>query len=312
MRLKMTQADNLKRAASTIDLHVHTTASDGTLTPEQAVAAAAESGVQVLGITDHDALHGIPAALAAGQRLGVTVVPGVEINTDYGETEAHILGYFVDHTSPGLNAALEDIRRRRLERARNIIARLSALGLGVDEQRVAEIAGDGSVGRPHVARALVEAGYVKTAGEAFARYLGRGRPAYVPRYRLTPQAAAQAIRAAGGLTVLAHPAKVGDDLLVQALIDQGLDGLEAFHCDHSAAQARHYVQLARQRGLLVTGGTDSHGPHSDRPVAIGAVRVPRWVWTYLTELSRNRAGSVEIKRLLDVQPSARERKQPNR
>jgi hypothetical protein len=268
-------------AISSIDLHIHTSASDGTLSPEQAVAVAAQSGVEVLGVADHDTLEGLAAALAAGQRLGVTVVPGVEINTDYEYTEAHVLGYFVDHDSPQLNEALEDIRRRRWERAREMLARLARLGMPLEERRVRELAAGGSVGRPHVARALVEAGYVKTGGEAFGRFIGRGQPAYVPRYHLTPRAAAQAVRAAGGVAVLAHPSKVGDDALVQALIEQGIEGLECFHCDHSAAHSRHYTALARQLGLVITGGSDSHGPRSERPVAIGAVAVPPWVWEEL-------------------------------
>ncbi|HUT75112.1 MAG TPA: PHP domain-containing protein [Armatimonadota bacterium] len=288
----MTPSRSLDRAVSPIDLHVHTSASDGTFTSEEAVAAAAESGVEVLGIADHDTLDGIAPALAAGQRLGVTVVPGVEINTDCGATEAHVLGYFIDHTSPTLDAVLADIRRRRVERMREMVARLAGLGLPVEAARVAAIAGSGSVGRPHVARALVEAGHVKTGAEAFARYIGRGQPAYVPRYRLTPEAAARAIRAAGGIPVLAHPAKVRDDILVQALLQQGLAGLEAFHCDHSAAHARHYVAMARQLGLLITGGTDSHGPRSERPVAIGAVRVPRWVWQELAACASNHVSAV--------------------
>ena len=279
----MTENDRPQRARSTIDLHIHTTASDGTCTPADTVAAAAASGVEVLGIADHDSLDGIADALEAGPPSGVTVVPAVEINTDYGETEAHVLGYFVDHTSVRLNGVLEEIRRRRVERAQEMIARLASLGIRVDEARVRELAGDGSVGRPHVARALVEAGYVQTGGEAFARYIGRGQPAYVPRYRLTPEQAVKAIRAAGGIPVLAHPGKVGDDTLVQALIEQGLEGLECFHVDHSVAHANHYIAMARQQGLVVTGGTDSHGPKSDRPVAIGAVAVPRWVWDELSQ-----------------------------
>ncbi|UCH33483.1 MAG: PHP domain-containing protein [Armatimonadota bacterium] len=281
---------------SPIDLHVHTTASDGTSTPDDAVAACAESGVEVLGITDHDSLDGIAEALAAGNRRGVTVVPGLEINTDYGETEAHVLGYFVDHRSPALNGLLEDIRHRRVERAREILARLDGLGMHVEESRVVELAADGSVGRPHVARAMVEAGYVRNGGEAFARFIARGKPAYVPRYRLSPEAAAEAIRAAAGIAVLAHPAKVGDDALVTALIEQGLEGLECFHCDQSAAHSRHYVALARQLDLVVTGGTDSHGPRSDRPVPIGAVAVPRWVWDELRQYQSSREGAARAQR----------------
>ena len=272
---------------SSIDLHIHTTASDGTISPQEAVAAAAESGVEVLGIADHDTLEGIAAALVAAAPRGVTLVPGVEINTDYGQTEAHVLGYFVDHRSPQLNSVLGDIRRRRIERMRKILARLEGLGMHLEERRVVELAAGGSVGRPHIARARAKAGYVGSGGEAFARLIGRGQAAYVPRYRLTPRAAAEAIRAAGGVTVLAHPSKVGDDKLVQALVEQGIEGLECFHSDHSAAHAAHYVALARQLGVVVTGGTDSHGPHSERPVAIGAVDVPRWVWQELSAYAAN-------------------------
>lgn len=278
----MTNSDSPGRATSRIDLHIHTSASDGTFDPAQAVAAAAQSGVEVLSITDHDTVDGIAPASAAGTRLGVTVVPGVEINTDYGRTEAHILGYFIDPASTELNRLLQDVRRRRVERAREMLARLRGVGIHIEERRVRELAAGGSVGRPHVARALVEAGHVKTEAEAFARFIGRDRSAYVPRYRLTPEAAAGAIRAAGGVPVLAHPAKVGDDKLVTGLVTQGLAGLEAFHSDHSAARSRHYVALARQLRVLVTGGTDSHGPDSDRPIAIGAVAVPRWVWEELS------------------------------
>lgn len=281
---------NAPRAASAIDLHVHTTASDGTLSPAETVAAAAQSGVRALGIADHDTLEGLAAALAAAQATDVTVVPAVEINTDCGEVEAHVLGYFVDPESAALNGALDGIRQRRVERAQEIIARLRELGLPLDEARVMEISGDGSVGRPHIARALVEAGYVKTGGEAFARYIARGQPAYVPRYRLTAEQAARAIHEAGGVPVLAHPGKIKDDILVQALIEQGIQGLEAFHCDHSVAQSEHYVAMARQLGLLVTGGTDSHGPHSDRPVAVGSVRVPDWVWEDLSAYAEERLG----------------------
>jgi len=287
----MTKNDSPGRATSRIDLHIHTSASDGTFDSGQAVAAAAESEIEVLGITDHDSVDGIAPALAAGRRLGVTVVPGVEINTDYGRTEAHILGYFIDPDSTELNRVLEDVRRLRVERAREIVARLRGVGVHIEETRVAELAAGGSVGRPHVARALVEAGHVKSEAEAFARFIGRGRAAYVPRYRLTPEDATRAIRAAGGVPVLAHPAKVGDDMLVTGLVAQGLEGLEAFHSDHSAARSRHYVALARQLGILVTGGTDSHGPRSDRPIALGAVAVPRWVWEELSAYARKNDGN---------------------
>jgi len=260
-----------------IDLHVHTTASDGTLSPSEAVREAAASGVGVLGIADHDTTEGIGEAESAAKEAGVTLIPGVELSVGSGSREVHVLGYFIDVEAPDLQARLEWVRTARDVRNVRILERLKALGAKVDPERVREIAGSGSVGRPHIAAALVEAGHVGSQHEAFGRYLARGKPAYVPRERLEPAEACALIRGAGGLPVLAHPAKIGSLTAIAAIVAEGMEGIEVFHCDHDAQEAASLLAFARERSLLVTGGTDSHGPNSDRPIAIGGVEVPGWV-----------------------------------
>jgi len=266
-----------------IDLHIHSTLSDGTLSPEQIVARAASLGISAIAIADHDVTEGIEAATSAARPLGLQVVPAVEINTDYHDTEIHILGYFIDPQAPVLVQLLEGIREGRRKRNRQIVQRLNALGVGLSEQRVLEIAGAGSVCRPHIAFAMTEAGYVGSVTEAFDRFLGHGRPAFVPRASVTPQQAMDVIHAAGGISVIAHPLKVRDDSLVDSMIAAGAMGIEAFHTDHTPDQQRHYLAMASRRGLLVTGGTDSHGPLWPRPVEIGSVNIPEWVWPQLLE-----------------------------
>lgn len=262
---------------ASVDLHVHTTASDGTYTPGEAVREALAAKVAILGIADHDTIGGIREAEEAARSTGLTLVPGVELSVGAEEYEIHVLGYFVDPEHAGLQDILFRLRNARNLRNERIVARLRELGAPVDLARVKEIAGDGSVGRPHIAKALVEAGHVASQGEAFGRFLARGKPGYVGRDRLTPSEAAEAIRSAGGIPVLAHPGKLGSQRRVEELVDMGMEGLEAFHSDHDEAHVRLLLAIAKERNLLVTGGTDSHGPHSDRPTAIGSVEVPDWV-----------------------------------
>jgi predicted metal-dependent phosphoesterase TrpH len=262
---------------SRVDLHLHSTLSDGTWTPEQIVAEARRLGMLAISIADHDHLGGVEPAARAAAGSGVEVIAAVEINTDHCDTDVHILGYHIDLAHRALNRELARVREARLERNRRILRRLDALGCAIEERRVIELAGGGSVGRPHIAAALVEAEYVSSQAEAFDRWLARDRPGFVERYRLEPAQAIAYIRKAGGVAVLAHPAKVRNDQLIPALIEQGLRGIEAYHYDHSAAQARHYVTLSEQLDLLITGGSDSHGPDADRPVAMGSVPVPEEV-----------------------------------
>ncbi len=264
-------------ARSRIDLHIHSTVSDGTLTPREVVETAAAEGVRLLAIADHDTTDGLPEAAEAARAAGLDFVPAVELSVGTYSYEVHMLGYFIRYDHPEAQATLSWLRRARDERNEGIVRRLQELGAGIDMARVQEIAGGGSVGRPHIAAALVEAGRVKSVKEAFQRYLGRGKAAYVPRERLSPEKACEMIRAAGGLPVLAHPAKLPHNGALEALLAFDIAGLEAYHCDHSARDSAELVALARERGLLVTGGSDSHGPRSDRPIPIGGVHVPDWV-----------------------------------
>jgi hypothetical protein len=274
-----------------IDLHVHSVFSDGTLSPAEVVAEAAGRDVRLVAITDHDTTEGLAEAQESARAAGVVLVPGVELSADTETDDIHILGYFVDPESEALAAGLARLREARNQRNALIVEQLSALGVAVAPGRVAELAGRGSVGRPHIAAALAEAGHVRNQQDAFRRYLGRGRPAFVARERLQVSEACALVREAGGIPVLAHPAKISSPAVRDGALASGVEGLEVFHCDHSGQDVQVLLALARQRSLLVTGGTDSHGPRSDRPVAIGSVSVPTWVGEELLERANRRDAS---------------------
>lgn len=256
-----------------VDLHVHSTASDGSCSPAEIVEEAVARGLSAVAIADHDTVAGVAAGQqAAAGRL--TFLPAVEISTHHGPYELHLLGYMLDIAHAELLAELAHIQAERLKRCQNTVALLQELGVEVDYEDVRAVANGESIGRPHVAAALVKRGVVSTPAEAFARYLRRGRPAYVDRYRLSPTRAIALIRAAGGLPVLAHPKLVRRDALLPELVAVGLGGLEAYHSQHNPHDVARYLRLADKYHLLVTGGTDSHGPAGTAPVAIGAVAVP--------------------------------------
>ncbi len=256
-----------------VDLHIHSTMSDGTQTPEEIVAAAVEAGLYAISITDHDHVGGVkPAREAAGERL--VVLPGVEVAVELRHLEVHILGYLMDCENATLLEKLAEMRRSRDSRAREMVSRLNALGVKLDYEHVCRIAGAGSVGRPHVARALLDEGVVSHQQEAFQRFLRNGGPAYVPRYRLEISEAISLVREAGGAAVLAHPGLCKNDKLVRQAIAAGLDGIEAYHVAHTDHQSDKYRRMAEEHGLLVTGGTDTHGPGGSIPVAMGSVEVP--------------------------------------
>ena len=259
-----------------VDLHIHTTASDGRLTPEEVVRTAAKQRLSVIAITDHDSLAGIePAILAAESVPSLRVIPGLEINTDTPNDEVHILGYFIDYRSKGLNQTLERLRNSREARARKIVAKLGELGIDIAWHRVLELAGGGSVGRPHIAQAMFERGYIPTFQEAFIKYIGRQGPAYVKRERLSPQEAAKLVIKAGGLPVLAHPANIDDleELLVE-LKQAGLMGLEAYYDGYHRKMIDRLVSLASKHGLITSGGSDFHGLGGDNEAPIGGIDVP--------------------------------------
>ncbi len=247
------------------DLHLHTTASDGRLSPRELVEMAAAQGMEVIAVTDHDSVSGITSALEAAEDFPqLTVIPGVEINTDVPRGEVHVLGYFLDYSSPALESTLSGLRDGRRTRAQKMVAKLGELGLSIEWDRVRELAGDGSVGRPHVAQAILERGYVSSFKEAFNKYIGREGPAYVQRDKLSPREAVKLVTDAGGVAVLAHPADIEalDSLLLE-LVSAGLVGLEGHYGNYSTDVIRHLELLAQKHGLFVTGGSDFHGLDSD-------------------------------------------------
>ena len=255
-----------------IDLHVHTSASDGRYSPSEIVREALRTGLSAIAVTDHDTLGGIAEALDAARGSPLEVVPGVEISTDAPSSEVHILGYFVDQDDPTLNRWLHDFQDSRLDRARRILARLSRMGLPLNLGRVEEMANGGSVGRPHIAGAMVERGYVSSIQEAFARYIGPNRPAYVPRRKVTPVEAIQLVLGARGVPVLAHPRLVQQ--LVPGLAAQGLKGIEAYYAGYRSEDTDDLLELAQKHGLIATGGSDFHGEDVKPESRLGAVTVP--------------------------------------
>jgi len=260
---------------SRIDLHLHTTHSDGSLSPTEVLRLAHEAGVSALAITDHDIVTGIPEAITAGAELGIEIIPGVEISSRVGNSELHILGYCLRWQDQELNQRLAFLRESRHSRNPQIIERLRALGLDVTYEDVRALAGTDAVGRPHIARLLMDKHYVTSAKDAFDRYLAEGRPAYVARELPSPADAIAWIRAAGGVAVLAHPtwAKVsGESLnaLLTTLKAEGLGGIEVHYSTHTKRQTREYLDLAKRLDLLVTGGSDFHGiTKPDIEVGIG-------------------------------------------
>lgn len=248
------------------DLHLHTNASDGEVPPSEMVKMASEVGLAAVGIADHDTVEGIKAALEAGERYGIEIVPGVELSCLGRKSKFHILGYCINWRDRGLLNRLREFQEDRRRQVQGMIGKLQGLGIDLSYEEVLK---PGTIGRPHIARAMLRKGYVQTAQEAFDRYLRAGKPAYVERYELEPREAIDLIRTVGGVSVLAHPIHGGVEELPM-LVNLGLRGIEAYHIDHDPSATRLYLQLARKYGLLVIGGSDSHG--TDPPV--GAVRIP--------------------------------------
>lgn len=247
-----------------IDLHMHSTFSDGTLTPEELVNEAVTVGVSAIALTDHDTVGGIPRFLHAAGGIDVRALSGVEVSADSSAGPVHMLGYLIDHTDAPLSRALARIRHGRSARNQAILERLAQLGCALDMKDIGRFAGEDVVGRPHIAAALVANGYVSSREEAFKQYLGQGRSAYVARDRFDVAETIAVIRGAGGVSVLAHPAylKCGRaklrDLLLE-LRDVGLQGIEVHHPGHTPTQRRKFGELARELSLVETGGSDFHG-----------------------------------------------------
>ncbi|MDE3153591.1 MAG: PHP domain-containing protein [Acidobacteriota bacterium] len=261
-----------------IDLHMHTTASDGLCTPAEVVRLCRDAGLRVMSVTDHDTVAAVDEVARLAAAEGLQAVPGIEITAVHDGRDVHVLGYFIDPASAELQRFLTRGRAQRLDRARAMAARLAELGMPIDIEAVLQpaVAQPGrAVGRPWIARALVERGYVRDTREAFDRFLGSGRPAFVARQGPSPAEAVQAIVRAGGLASLAHPGLLNRDEVIPPMIDAGLDALEAYHSEHDPDTTAFYLDMAARHGLAVTGGSDFHGGGAHGVEAPGAVRLPR-------------------------------------
>lgn len=258
------------------DLHVHTTASDGRLTPEGIVRLAVKTGLNVIAITDHDSVDGIAPALEAAKAFSsITIIPGVEINTDVPHGEVHILGYFINYADSKLCSKLYSLRISREGRAIAMINKLQALGMDIEWQRVLELASGGSIGRPHIAQALLEKRYISSLQEAFNKYIGRECPAYVEREKVTPIEAVKLVAEANGLPVLAHPANIdGLERLLPQLINAGLVGIEVWYNNYFPETIDRMRMIALGNRLIATGGSDYHGFGDDTETPLGGVVVP--------------------------------------
>ena len=258
------------------DLHLHTTASDGRLSPQEIVLKASQLGLDVIAITDHDSVEGIPPALEAAKSFPqLLVIPGVEINTYVPQGEVHILGYFIDYHDPELKHTLEELRNSRYERGHKMVAKLADIGIDIDWKRVLELAAGGTIGRPHIAQAILERGYSSSLQEAFNKYIGRNGPAYVERKRLTPLDAVELILNIGGLPFLAHPAHIEYlDAFVPQLKKAGMAGLEVYYANYSPSKIARLQALAKKYDLIASGGSDYHGLDNTIGTNIGSVDLP--------------------------------------
>ena len=261
-----------------IDLHMHTTASDGRCTPEELVLRAWKVGIRTMSVTDHDTMASVAPATRAAAPLGMEVIPGIEITSVHDGKDVHVLAYFLPESAPGLQEMLTRQRRQRVERATEIGSRLERLGAPIDVVALVEAAsapGGKSIARPQIAQALIAAGHVATVAEAFDKYLGEDSPAYVPHRGASPAEVVALVVAGGGVPSLAHPGYRPKDEIIPGLVEAGLPAIEVYHSSHDATAEAHYLAVARTHGLLVTGGSDYHGEGTRRAEFFGLVNLPR-------------------------------------
>lgn len=261
-----------------IDLHMHSTFSDGLLTPAELIDIAAKKQLALISLSDHDCVDGVDEAMKAGAEKGIEVVAGVELSSEFKGRELHILGYGVDHHDADLQEMLEKFRETRYKRGIKIVEKLNALGVDIEPAEVLAKTQGGALGRPHVAAVLVDKGVVSRIGEAFDKYIAEGGPAYVPKYKLSPAEAIQHIRAARGVAFVAHPGLFLDNMgELNELLSLGFDGIEAFHPSHSSEVSAQFQKVAGERGLLVSGGSDFHG-FDGKHQMMGLLDIPYEVW----------------------------------
>jgi predicted metal-dependent phosphoesterase TrpH len=284
------------RVEKIVDLHTHSTASDGSFTPKELIRLARDTGLSAIALTDHDTIDGINEALEEGSFAGIEVIPGLEISADY-ETEMHILGYFFGNTYLNIVPVLKELKENRERRNPKIIKKLNELGFDISLEEIERKAGGKIVARPHIARVLLEKGYVESIGEAFEKYLAIGRPAYFRKEKLSPEESIKEILRAGGLPVLAHPIYLDmnteqlDSLFLQ-LKRSGLMGVEAYYVDNTEKDTAHLLRLAAKHGLIATGGSDFHGsfkPDIKLGTGRGQLKIPYEVLEQLKEALRHNA-----------------------
>lgn len=241
-----------------VDLHMHSHHSDGFFSPEDVVKKASEKGLDVISFTDHDSINSLKEAIKAGKKYGVEIIPGVEISTDISDREIHILGYFIDPKNQELEHYLSFFREERLKRAARIVSKLNSLGINITLDDVVDKAGNGAVGRPHIAHAMKEKGAISSYFEAFNKYIGNGGPAYERKVHVSPQSAFKIISDAGGLSFIAHPGNL-PEYIIKELIDAGVDGIEVVHPSHLPHKVKYYRGIVNEYFLLESGGSDFHG-----------------------------------------------------
>ena len=256
-----------------VDLHIHTKASDGSLSPENVVKKAKKMNYQAISITDHDTVSGLEEAIKTGEKVNLEVIPGIEFNTKFEGNEVHILGYFIDYYNQDLLKITKKLHDSRVNRVNKIINKLKTMGIKISNDEVFSLSNGGAVGRSHVARILKNKNYVENFSEAFDKYLAIGKEAYFERYRLEPDEAINIIKNSGGIPVLAHPGLIGDDKIIKEILSMGVVGIEAYYYEHNSNETDKYIKLANDNNLLITGGSDDHGPGNKDGERLGKMKL---------------------------------------
>lgn len=268
----MGRENKISNGVKFADLHLHTVFSDGTYTPEELITGARKCGLSAIAVVDHDTVEGVGPSIEASKSKAVEVLPGIELSAEFEGSEVHILGYLIDYQNGAFIKRLGILKKNRIERIYKIIEKLKGIGVGLNPDTVFEIAKNGTVGRLHVARALLKEGRVSSIFEAFQKYIGDKSPAYVLGFKFSPDEAIKLIRESGGIPVLAHPNVLKNDQLIPTFVKSGLMGLEVYYPEHSQSMVNFYLGLAKKYNLLVTGGSDCHG--SAKPeINIGSIKI---------------------------------------
>ena len=257
-----------------IDLHTHTVNSDGIQTPTELLEAAHELGVEVISVTDHDTTAGLDEAEEVAGRLGMRLLSGIELSVFAMGREVHVLGFLFDRHSDVLQEFLDEQKEARVGRIYKMLEKLKSIGVDIPPEDVVVEGKKGTMGRPHVARALVKHGYIQDEDEAFRKYIGRDQPGYVPRVKVSAPEGIRRLKEAGGVPVLAHPGLYQEEGLLEHMLDSGILGIECYHPDHKNTTAERYATLAREKGLVITGGSDWHGRDRNRRPGLGRVPIP--------------------------------------